>query len=92
MFTRPDFDGVRAFELSGSGISATYPAYSVVDDVNNVTTASFFFEITDVLDQKLGVKYHEAPIATTVVILKLLQLRLMQTLKLILIYQKLTSH
>jgi len=64
MFTRPDFDGVRAFELSGSGISATYPAYTVVDDVNNVTTASFFFEITDVLDQKLGVKYHEAPVAT----------------------------
>jgi hypothetical protein len=63
-FTRPDFNGVRAFELSGSGITATYPAYTVVDDVNNVTTASFFFEITDVLDQKLGVKYHEAPVAT----------------------------
>jgi hypothetical protein len=64
LFTRPDFDGVRAFELSGSGISATYPAYTVVDDVNNVTTASFFFEITSVEDELLGIKYHEAPVAT----------------------------
>ena len=64
MFTRPDFDGIRAFELSGSGITATFPAYSKVDDVNNVTTASFFFQITDAADgQLLGVRYHEAPVA-----------------------------
>ena len=64
MFTRPDWNGVRAFELSGSGISATYPAYTVVDDVNNVTTASFFFAITDTLDQLFGVRYHQQPVAT----------------------------
>ena len=62
-FSRPDFNGVRAFELSGSGITATYPAYTVVDDVNNVTTASFFFEITSLKDELLGIKYHEAPVA-----------------------------
>ena len=94
MFTRPDWNGVRAFELSGSGITATYPAYSVVDDVNNVTTASFFFEITDTnnLDQLFGVRYHsQLLLLQIVVILKLVQLRLMQILKLILIYLKLTS-
>ena len=36
IFTRADFNGVRAFELSGSGVTAVYPAYSVVDDVNNL--------------------------------------------------------
>ena len=64
-FTRPDWNGVRAFELSGSGVTATYPAYTVVDDVNNVTTASFFFAITDAADgQLLGVRYHQQPVAT----------------------------
>jgi hypothetical protein len=63
-FTRPDWNGVRAFELSGSGITATYPAYSVVDDVNNVTSASFFCAITSATDELLGVRYHQAPVAT----------------------------
>ena len=64
IFTRADFNGVRAFELSGSGVTAVYPAYSVVDDVNNVTTASFFAKITPADGQLFGIKYHEAPIAT----------------------------
>tara|TARA_R110002126_G_scaffold143609_2_gene289734 strand:+ start:316 stop:1953 length:1638 start_codon:yes stop_codon:yes gene_type:complete len=66
LFTRADFNGVRAFELSGSGISATFPAYTVVDDVNNVATASFFFKDagTGAHGQLFGIKYHEAPIAT----------------------------
>jgi len=66
LFTRADFNGVRAFELTGSAVSAVYPAYTVVDDVNNVTTASFFFKDdgTGAHGQLFGIKYHEAPIAT----------------------------
>ena len=64
LFTRPDWDGVRSFELSGSSITATYPAYTVVDDVNNVTTASFFATVTSVADELFGVRYHQAPTAT----------------------------
>ena len=64
LFTRPDWNGVRAWELSGSGVTAVYPAYTVVDDVNNVTSASFFAKITAADGQLFGVKYHEAPIAT----------------------------
>ena len=64
LFTRPDWNGVRSFELSGSSITATYPAYTVVDDVNNVTTASFFCTVTSVADELFGVRYHQAPTAT----------------------------
>ena len=67
LFTRPDWNGVRAFELSGSAVSATYPAYTVVNDVNNVATASFFFATGSVStgDGELwGIKYHQAPVAT----------------------------
>ena len=64
LFTRPDWDGVRSFELSGSSITATYPAYTVVDDVNNVTTASFFCTVTSVADELFGIRYHQAPTAT----------------------------
>jgi hypothetical protein len=66
MFTNPDFNGIRAFELTGSAISAVYPAYSAVDDVNNPTTASFFFKSgSNNLDGELfGVRYHKAPIAS----------------------------
>jgi len=64
LFTRPDWDGVRSFELSGSSITATYPAYTVVDDVNNPTTASFFCTVTSVADELFGVRYHQAPTAT----------------------------
>ena len=64
LFTRPDWDGVRSFELSGSSITATYPAYTVVDDVNNVTTASFFATVTSVADELFGIRYHQAPTAT----------------------------
>ena len=63
-FTRPDWNAVRSFELSGSSVTATYPAYSVVDDVNNVTTASFFCTVTSVADELFGVRYHQAPVAT----------------------------
>ena len=64
LFTRPDWNAVRSFELSGSAVTATYPAYTVVDDVNNVTTASFFCTVTSVADELFGVRYHAAPVAT----------------------------
>ena len=64
LFTRPDWNGVRSFELSGSSITATYPAYTVVDDVNNVTTASFSATVTSVADELFGIRYHQAPTAT----------------------------
>jgi len=64
MFTRPDFNGVRAFEVTGSGVTAVYPAYTVVDDVNNVSTASFFIKDDGTEDELLGILYHQAPIAT----------------------------
>jgi len=65
LFENPDWNGVRAFELSGSTLTATYPAYSVVDDVNNVTTASFFAKGTFPDAARLGVRYHAAPTATS---------------------------
>ena len=64
IFTRPDWNAVRSFELSGSGVTATYPTYTVVDDVNNVTTASFFATITPADLQLFGVRYHQAPVST----------------------------
>jgi hypothetical protein len=64
-FTRPDWNGVRAFELSGSTVTATYPAYTVVDDVNNVASASFFVAASDFAEENLfGVRYHQSPVAT----------------------------
>ena len=63
LLTRPDWSGVRAFEITGSGVSATYPAYSVVDDVNNVATASFFMKRTITENELFGLKYHQQPIA-----------------------------
>ena len=60
-FTRPDWNGVNAWEISGSGITATYPAYTTVNDVNNVATASFFVKGTASVTVGIGVKYHESP-------------------------------
>ena len=60
--TRPDYNGIRAFELSGSGITATFPAYSSVNAAE--TTASFFAKITAADGQLFGVRYHEQPVAT----------------------------
>ena len=51
------------FEVTGSGVTATYPAYSVVDDVNNVATASFFMKRSITENELFGLKYHQQPIA-----------------------------
>ena len=64
LFSNADFNGVRAFELSGSTVTETFPAYTVVDDVNNVTTASFFAKISSGVASKFHVGYHSQPIAT----------------------------
>jgi len=63
MLTRPDWSGVRAFEVTGSTITATYPAYTTVDDINNVATASFFLKRTSVVSELFGLKYHQQPVA-----------------------------
>ena len=64
LFSRPDWNAVRSFELSGSNVTATYPAYTAVDDVNNVTTASFFAKIDSLVAPLYGVRYHQAPVST----------------------------
>ena len=63
LFTRPDWNAVRSFELSGSNVTSTYPAYTAVDDVNNVTTASFFAKIDSLAAPLYGVRYHQAPVS-----------------------------
>jgi len=54
-----DYEGLRAFEVSGSDISAHYPAYSYADDTN----VYFFVKSTDgnLLSADVGVKYHKQP-------------------------------
>ncbi len=58
---RADFEGIKAFEVSGSDISAHYPAYTTVDDTN----INFFVKTTDgkMAAAGIGVKYHEQPTA-----------------------------
>ena len=64
LFSNADFNGIRAFELSGSTVTSTFPAYSVVDNVNNVTTASFFAKISTGAASLFHVAYHSQPVAT----------------------------
>ena len=64
-FTRPDWNGVRAFELSGSGITASYPAYAAIDDIDNPATASFFVVGTANTSTGIGFKYHRQPTDVT---------------------------
>ena len=66
-FTRPDLDGIKAWEISGSGLTATYPQYTVLDNVNNPASASFFVKGAAASFNAatgLGIKYHQAPTAT----------------------------
>ena len=61
-FTRPDAEGLRAFVVSGSDISAHYPAYSTSDATN------FYFYVKStngVLASGVGVKYHQQPVDTS---------------------------
>ncbi len=57
-FTNPDVEGVRSFVLSGSDITATYPAYTYYDDTN----VYFYFKTGDgELNSGVGIKYHSQP-------------------------------
>jgi len=58
--TRPDLEGVKAFELVSGGISANYPHYSKVDGSNIV----LFAKTSSAAHVTASVKYHEAPIAS----------------------------
>ena len=72
VFTNPDLDGVRAFEISGSGgseISVAYPAYTKTSGTNIVfivdpatPTGADAFGNKSV---ELVFKYHKAPTDTT---------------------------
>ena len=59
---RADLEGIKSFEVSGSDISAHYPAYTTID----ATNINFFVKATDgkMAAAGVGVKYHEAPTAT----------------------------
>ena len=71
-FTNPDLDGVRAFEISGSGdtaLDAAYPAYTkttgsniafIVDPTSVLTESSIFGS-----GSSLTFKFHKAPTDTT---------------------------
>ena len=61
-FTRPDVEGCRAFAVSGSDVSAHYPAYTSYDATN------FYFYVKSTngtLAGGVGVKYHQQPLDTS---------------------------
>ena len=64
-FSGADFEGVRAWAVSGSNVTAHYPAYTYTDDTN----VYFFCKLTahdDVNNSTaLGVKYHKQPTDTS---------------------------
>lgn len=61
-FTNADWEGVRAFEISGSDISTYYPAYTYTDD----DYVYFFVKSTDgTIAGGVGVNYHKAPTDVT---------------------------
>ena len=63
-FTNPDHSGVRAFELSGSTVSAYYPAHTKYSAAAG--TYSFIADFAEgVGSAGVGVKYHKQPTDTT---------------------------
>ena len=64
-FSGADFEGVRAWAVSGSNVTAHYPAYTYTDSTN----VYFFVKLTahdDVNNStSLGVKYHKQPTDTS---------------------------
>ena len=60
--TNADWDGIRAFAITGSTVGTTYPAYSKVDGAN----AIFFAVGTPVAaGSGVGIKYHKQPTDVT---------------------------
>ena len=63
-FTNPDHSGVRAFELSGSGVAAYYPAHTKYSAA--ASTYSFIADFAEgVGSAGIGLKYHKQPTDTT---------------------------
>jgi hypothetical protein len=64
-FTRADFAGIKAFEMSGSNVTAFYPQYSAIDSLASPATASFFIQTgaMPAAGPGVGVKYHQQPTA-----------------------------
>jgi hypothetical protein len=58
-FSGADWEGARAFAVSGSDVSAHYPAYTYTDDTN----VYFFIKATDgtIGATAVGVAYHKQP-------------------------------
>jgi len=62
-FTRPDLEGIRAWEVSGSGFDEFFPAYTTLNAAE--TEVSFIArKDTAAAPADLVVNYHEAPVAT----------------------------
>ena len=61
--TSADWEGARAFAVSGSDISAHYPAYTYTD----ATNVYFFVKSTDgtIGSTGIGIAYHKAPADTS---------------------------
>ncbi|MBC8421916.1 MAG: hypothetical protein H8E03_00690 [Pelagibacteraceae bacterium] len=61
-FTNPDNSGVRAFELSGSAVTAYYPAHTKY----SASASTYSFIATGTFaGAGIGVKYHKQPTDTT---------------------------
>ena len=60
--TNPDYEGIRAWEVSGSDVSAHYPAYTTHD----ATNVNFFVKSTnaEMRTAGIGLKYHKQPTET----------------------------
>ena len=61
--TRPDKEGIKAFEVSGSGFDEIFPHYTSINAAGD--EISFIVrKDTAIAPQDLVVQYHEAPVAT----------------------------
>jgi hypothetical protein len=59
--TRPDLDGAKAFEITGSHIGTFYPQYTVV--ASDDSTIDFFAVTSSAALATASILYHEAPTA-----------------------------
>jgi hypothetical protein len=61
----PDFDpfGIRAFEITGTGIDKYYPAFTTID--NNHTEITFIVSGSGVYGDDVTIKYHKQPTPTS---------------------------
>lgn len=67
-FTRPDLVGVRAFEISGSGVKAYYPAYTRFNKTNNRIEFFVSASATGTIIPSataMRIKYHRQPTDST---------------------------